>query len=144
MMYRYVHPVSSVPVDGIRLGPGAVVRATDYFEGTPSWLEAGPTFAGSVIQPGCQILWVRPNIEMSTEARRLLGYLIRDNQYLTDFGGTWRRIPAPEHKTDGRMDWYAEYGAVQELKIYGLIAPMSGDDQVYEATDVGRTIPQTD
>jgi hypothetical protein len=135
-MIEHLHPDTSVTLDGILLGQGAMLRGSDWYASTVGTWQQCP-IPGLIIKQGCKVLWIRPN-KLSCEAKSLLTYLTQWNFYLTE-RHWWIVIPSPRWKHDSRMDWKVlNPECVQELREYGLIYQYPYDETVYELTEAGR------
>lgn len=123
-MNQYLHPVSLIPLEGMRLGPGAMIRETDLYDSTDGSWRPAPC-AGATLQEGCTTVWVRPEAKLSTEGRQLLSHLVHNPTYgLTQRSGMWIVVPSAKAKYDGRMQWEVRHPeCVQELIDFGLVAP---------------------
>jgi hypothetical protein len=122
----------------MRLAPGALIRNTDVYDSTDGgWHKAG-RWTGSIIQPGCTTVWVRPNTELSKEAVSLLNHLVRSDKhhfYLTDRPIHWKVVPSPQWVEDGRMDWKVLHPeCVQELIDYGYVHRIEDYKPLYGST----------
>lgn len=156
-MNEFIHPRSSRPIHGMRLGPGTKLRETDQYDCSDgSWRPAGE-WAGTMLQSKCPTVWVRPGVELSPEGRELLRYLSHHppSYGLTTRGSRWIVIPSAKWKYDGRMEWKVMHPeCVPELIDYGFIAPQpvnlspeelgwerswpQPDDEIYHLTEAGQ------
>lgn len=154
-MAQHVHPVSQIPLGGMRLGLGATLRGTDQYASSDGNWRPAASWAGCSLQSGCPTVWVRPGVELSPEGRALLGYLVQWNFYLTQRGNMWIVVPSAKWKYDGRIPWEVQHPeCIEELRDYGFIArsPIGispdelgfgcswprPDDEIYQLAELGR------
>lgn len=137
-MNQYLHPETNVPIDGMRLAPGAVLRETDQYPSSDGKWRSSPC-PGLVLQHGCSVMWVRPGAELSPEGSALLKYLASYHFCLTRCHGPWLAILSARWKNDARAHWKVQHRErVQELIDYGFVAPSPEDSEVYEITALGK------
>lgn len=136
-MHAHPEPPGNI-VRGVRLGTGAMIREGDLYNSSGGrWERAGSSWTGAVIQLGCETVWVR-ECELSKPNEELIARLVRNHEYITRWGGIWRRIPSPRAKEDGRINWPLPAGAsLAELLELGLVAPLLDDQTVFEPTPEG-------
>ncbi len=142
MRLIYTHPISNVPVAGIRLGPGAIVREDDCYSCEDGSWRTSLNFVHTMVRPGTGTVWIR-TAGLGSTARELLERLILDGHYMTKFGGReWKKIPSPDKKADDRLTWAIHQDAADELLRTGLITAMNGGDSdvVFEVSTTGRTL----
>lgn len=136
-MTKHLHPDTQVPILGMRLAPGAVLQGDDCYASSDGRWQKSPGTAGLTLKAS-QAVWIRPDVELSSEAEDLLKYLAKSRFYLAK-REWWVFIPALRWKDDGRMDWKVRHPeCIQELKDYGFIQPCSEDETVYELSDASR------
>ncbi len=82
-MNDYLHPLSAVPIRGMRLAPGALLSGSDYYDSTDGKWRLCPC-PGATIRDGCATVFARPCIELSSEAKNLPVYLAAWNFCLTE------------------------------------------------------------
>lgn len=121
-MDTYVHPVSGAEIRGMRLAPGAKIQSSDFYDCSDGkWSECSSTFVGQTIEQGNEVIWVRPDTELSIVGLVILTYLSTNNLLLTRLEH-WKAIPSPEWRYDGRMDWRIQYPeCIHDLIDFGYI-----------------------
>lgn len=140
-MQEYNHPVSGIKIRGVRLGDGAFIKKTDYYDCSDGSWRHSPHYSDNRsevrIKPGCQTIFIRRE-DISPEAKNLLMYLTANNLLLTR-RSWWKAIPSLKWKNDGRMDWRVrDQACVQELIEYGFLYPHPEDDEVHGVSELGR------
>jgi len=158
-MPTFKHPVSGVEVSGMKLFSGDALQAEDVYASTDEWKKnpVGNTWIDSD-----RVLWVRPNTELSNEARELLTRLIRAGYCLAQRQGGEPRygigcyvVPCPDFNWDGRIAIpivseprktvveLVRFGflKVKEVQITRPLDPIGGRNvnMVYIVTDEGKT-----
>lgn len=137
-MNRYLHPETGVPIDGMRLAPGAALRETDQYSSSDGRWHSSPC-PGLVLQRGCSVMWVRPGAQLSSGGRALLKYLASYHFCLTQCRGPWLAILSAKWKNDARAHWEVQHpDRVQELIDYAFVAPSPEDEEVYTLTALGK------
>ena len=140
-MKEHRHPISDTPISGVRLGIGALIKRTDFYDCSDGTWRRAPSHSDGVrIQPGCNTVFIRSK-DLSLNANNLLGYLaVNDFLVAKPLGSHWKVIPSLRWKSDGRMDWrVVDQACVPELVDYGLIFPHPEDRDVYKVTEVGKS-----
>lgn len=143
-MQLHSHPQSLSSVAGLRLATGALLKDEDVYDSKTGQWDKCPC-------PGLELratstIWVRPEAELSENARVLLGYL---NLYTGCVGvhhGTHYVIWSPTFNWDARVDFYSQRvehpECVQELVDYGYLIPrevhLLNDNRVHVLTDKGK------
>ena len=141
-MNEYLHPVSAIPMRGMRLAPGATLRKDDLYDSTDGKWRPCPC-TGATICDGCTTFFIRPGVGLSPEAEKLLAHLAKWNLYLT-WRHWWIAIPSLRWKNDGRMDWQITHPeCIQELVDDGFVRPHPDDEEVYRLTKSGRLAGRT-
>ncbi len=135
----HLHPETQIPIAGMILRPGATLQENDWYASTDGKWQLCP-IPGLILQAGCNVMWVRPCVELSLEAKSLLAELAPYNFCLTHHIH-WKMIPSPAWKYDGRMDWELLHPeCVQELLDYGFLELHPEDPSVYQLSEAGRTV----
>jgi len=136
-MIEHLHPQSRIPIAGILLGVGAKLQKDDRYASTDGKWQLCP-IPGAIIQRGCEAIWVRPDAELSIEAKYLLAELSVVNFCLT-YHLHWKMIPSPAWRYDGRMDWQVLHPeCVDELLDSGFLEAHPDDSSVYQLSHTGR------
>jgi hypothetical protein len=130
----------------MRLGQGAILRDEDVYDSTTGQWE-------KCLCPGLELratptIWVRPQAELSENARVLLGYLNSYSACVGVYHGTHYVIWSPTFNWDARVDFYSQQvchpECVQELVDYGYLVPRAvhllSDERVYVLTDDGKQV----
>lgn len=127
-MQVQTHPQSGISITGMRLAAGAILRQDDQYDSSDGKWRTCNHVTGSVLQPGCTTVWVRPEAVISENARLLLGYLnLRGDDLYASIGkrgGTYYVLPTPTWNWDGRFElkWVQHPECIQELVDYGYLA----------------------
>jgi len=125
-------------VQGVLLGLGVELKETDLYSSSDGIWKACP--CPGIIIRGFGANFVRPHVDLSTEAESLLDYLRDCGYYLTQRGFSWVIVPARMHEYDGMFQQDVRHpGCVQELMDSGLVTPALGYSNVWEVNPLLET-----
>lgn len=134
-MPLHLHPRSSAPIQGVRLGRGAKLLPRDCYDSTNGTWQECPCSGLQIMSSLCPTIWIRPTKqieEMSQGAQNLLQYLVREKQYLVPgHWSSWAVSSIPK-RLDPRIDLRIKNdAAAQELIGSGLVTEVSPGSNIY-------------